>query len=434
MTTTRDTRKIFKALVINPLSIGQADFYDPGYLIIRNGNIEEVTRKDPRPRYSNNEFRDLSGFTILPGLVDIHVHLPQFAIMGIGSESLLSWLQDYTYPEEMRFSDPGYAQEISERFFDALIANGTTCACIYCSVHEKATDLAFETASRKGCRAFIGKTMMDCNSPATLQEDTESSINTSLSLFEKWDGAHGGRLRYVFTPRFAGSSSARLMRLTSQLARQRNAFIQSHLSENLDEVRWIRSLFPSQSSYTDVYQSGGVLSSRTIMGHCIHLSDEEISMLQATRTKIAFCPYSNRALRSGRMPFERIAQAGLTVGLGTDIAGGPSLSMLRQMGVALNSANVLKPCLSPAGALYMATLGGAAALGLQDTIGNFTPGKDADFIVLDHTLTDPLSGKGPYNSPEQILSRLCYKGDSHCVKQVYIRGVAKLSARAYNAT
>jgi guanine deaminase len=346
--------------------------------------------------------------------------------MGIGSESLLSWLQDYTYPEEIRFSDTGYAQEISERFFAALISNGTTCACIYCSVHEKATDLAFQAASRTGIRAFIGKTMMDCNSPAALQEETQFSIHASLNLFEKWDGADGGRLRYVFTPRFAGSSSPELMRQTSQIARQRNAFIQSHLSENLEEVQWIRSLFPAQSSYTEVYASAGMLGKQTIMAHCIHLSDDEVSLLKRSETKVSFCPYSNRALRSGVMPYERIARAGLTIGLGSDIAGGPSLSMLRQMGEALNSANINTACLSTAGALYLATMAGAEALGLADRIGNFSPGKDADFIVLDQNAVDPLKGKGPYNSPDQILSRLCYRGDSHCVKQVYVKGVAKL--------
>jgi guanine deaminase len=426
MTATRN-RLVFKSLVINPASIRHADIYDPGYLVVHEGRIEELAGVDPRPRLADAEFHDLSGFAIIPGLVDTHVHLPQFAIMGIGSQSLLDWLRNYAYQEEMRFSDPAYARRISEKFFDALVVNGTTCACIYCSVHESATDIAFDVALRKGIRAFIGKTMMDRNVPAPLLEATESSIKASSNLCSKWDGAAGGRLRYVFTPRFAGSCSMDLMRETARLAERHGAFIQSHLSENKDEVGWIQSIFPDRASYTDVYGFAGILGRRTIMAHCIHVADAEVEMLAATRTNIAFCPYSNRTLRSGTMPYEELKGAGLNIALGSDVAGGPSLSMFRQMGVALNSANAKRTCLSPEGALYLATLGGAEVLGLADRIGNFTRGKDADFVVVDYKKVDPLSGAGHYTSPSDILSRLCYNGDSNCVKAVYTGAAGKVS-------
>jgi guanine deaminase len=165
------------------------------------------------------------------------------------------------------------------------------------------------------------------------------------------------------------------------------------------------------------------------MGHCVHLSDAEVSILAATRTNVSFCAYSNRALRSGIMPYETLSGAGLKIALGTDVAGGPSLSMLRQMGEALNSANAHSSCLSPAGALYSATLAGAEMLGISDRVGNLDPNKDADFIVVDYNTVDPLAGKGHYNSPSQILSRLCYNGDAGCVKEVYIQGVAAVSGR-----
>jgi|SRR5579862_474244 len=422
MTTARNTRRVFKSLVMNPVSINRVEFYNPGYLVVNDGQIEDLTDVDPRPGIGNAEFHDLSAFAILPGFVDTHVHLPQFAIMGIGSASLLDWLKDYTYPEETRFSDPEYARLISENFFDALVANGTTCACVYSSVHETATDIAFELASRKGIRAFIGKTMMDRNAPAGLLETTESSIRASLNLCSKWNGAADGRIRYVFSPRFAGSCSMDLMRETARIAEKQQVFIQSHLSENKDEVQWIRSLFPNRPSYSDVYASAGLLGERTIMAHCIHLSDAEISMLAASRTKVAFCPYSNRTLHSGTMSYQKLQSAGLHIGLGTDIAGGPSLSMFRQMGEALHSANATVDCLSPSGALYLATLGGAQVLGLGDRIGNFERGKDADFIVADYNKADPLSGTGPYNEPMHILSRLCCNGDSSCVRNVFTCG------------
>ena len=403
---------------MNPVSSSRTDFYNPGYLVVNSGLIEELAAVDPRSRIPYAEFHDLSGFAILPGFVDTHVHLPQFAIMGISGGSLLEWLNNLTYPEEARFSDPEYARNISERFLDALVANGTTCACIYSSIHETATDIAFETASRKGIRAFIGNTMMERNAPPDLLETAPSILQASLNLCAKWNGAEGGRLGYVFTPRFAGSCSFELMREVGRIANENRALIQSHLSENQDEVKWVRSLFPDQPSYTEVYAAAGLLGERTIMAHCIHLSDSEISTLAASRTNVAFCPYSNRTLRSGTMAYEKLQRAGLKIGLGTDIAGGPSLSMFRQMGEALNSAGVL----SPAGALYLATMGGAQVLGLADRIGNFERGKDADFIVVDYRKADPLSGSGPYNEPEHILSRLCYNGDAYCVKEVYSSG------------
>jgi guanine deaminase len=420
MSRTAGIRHVFKSLVMNPVSLNRVDFFNPGYLVICNGRIEGLTEVDPRPRFENAEFHDLSGLAILPGFIDTHVHLPQFPIMGIGTGPLLTWFDKYALPEEERFSDSEYALRISETFFDALVANGTTCACIYSTVHEAATEIAFEVALRKGVRAFIGKTMMDRNMAPPLLERTDASIQASFDLCSKWDGAADGRLRYVFTPRFAGACSMELMQEVGRIARERRTFIQSHLSENEDEVRWIRSLFPNRASYTDVYGFAGMLSNRAIMGHCIHLSDPEVSLLAETWTNISFCPYSNRVLHSGTMRYERLKNAGLRIALGGDVAAGPSLSMFRQMGEALNSA--LPASLSPAGALYLSTLGGAAVLGLADRIGNLAPGKDADFVVVDYRRVDPLLGEGHYNDPSDIFCRLCYNGDSNCVKDVYIRG------------
>ncbi len=402
---------------MNPVAFDRVDAYDPGYLVVHDGRIESIGSADPRPQFPDAEFLDFNGDAILPGFVDTHVHLPQFAIMGLGSESLLDWLDRLTYPEEARFSDPEYARLISESFFDALLANGTTCASVYCSIHEHATDIAFEAARSRGIRAFIGKAMMDRHAPPPLLEDTGEAVDASIRLHEKWDGANGGRLRYVFTPRFAGSCSMELMQRTGNAAKERNAFIQTHLSENKAEVDWIRSLFPERSSYTDVYDFAGLLGRRTIVAHCIHLSNGEIGRLSETETNIAFCPYSNRTLRSGVMPFARLRDAGLKVGLGSDVSGGPSLSMFRQMGEASNST-----WMSPRSALYLATLGGAEALNVADRTGNFAPGKDADFVIVDHRRTDPIPGKGAYNSPDHVLSRLCYRADSDCIRDVYLTG------------
>jgi guanine deaminase len=339
-----------------------------------------VTPDDPRPAVPFAEFIDLGNKTILPGFVDTHVHLAQFGIMGVGSGELLTWLNTYTYPEEARLANPDYAAKVAREFFDALTTNGTTTAAVYSSIHEEATDLAFSAAQAKGIRVLIGKTMMDRNAPEALLEDTEASIARSLRLFEKWDGADNGRLRYVFTPRFAGSCSMELMKRVGKIARDRNAFVQSHLSENIDEVAWVRRLFPNCSSYAAVYDFAGLLTKRCIMAHCIHLTSDEIATLSRSQVNVAFCPYSNRTLRSGTMSYQKLRNAGLNISLGTDIAGGPSLSMLEQMQEAMAAANIRW-----SEALYLATLGGAKTLGLSDRIGNFESGKDADFVVVDQS-------------------------------------------------
>jgi len=378
MSTTDDLRRIFKACVANPIAIDRVDAYDPGYLVVKGDKIEQLSRDDPRQAMPSAKFIDFGKKTIVPGFVDTHVHFPQFGIMGVGAGELLTWLKTYTYPEETRFADPEYAAMVGRQFFDALVVNGTTTAAIYSSVHEKATDIAFSLARTKGIRAFIGKVMMDRNSPPALLEGTDESIAASLRLFERWDGADNGRLRYVFTPRFAGSCSMELMMQVGKIARDRNAFVQSHLSENSGEVVWIRQLFPNLPSYTAVYDSAGMLNEQSIMAHCIHLSADEIAGLSSRGVSVAFCPYSNRMLHSGTMPYRRLRSAGLNISLGSDVAGSPSLAMLDQMREAMTAAEI-----SWSEALYLATLGGAKALGLSDRIGNFEAGKDADFVVVD---------------------------------------------------
>jgi guanine deaminase len=378
MSTTPEVRRIFKAFVMNPSAESAINRYSPGYLVISGNRIESLSENDPRREFPDAQFIELDGKTIVPGFVDAHVHLPQYAIMGKGSGELLSWLTNWTYPEEARFSDGAYAARIADMFFDEMIANGTTTAAIYSSVHEQATDIAFRTAQAKGFRAFIGKVMMDRNSPPQLQETTAESIAASVRLFEKWDGADGGRLRYIFTPRFAGSCSMDLMKQVGRLAKDCHAFVQSHLSENKEEVAMIAKLFPEASSYAGVYDSAGLLHERSLMGHCIHLSDDEMETLAATGANAVFCPCSNRMLRSGPMPYDKLRRTGIHIALGTDVAGGPSLSMIRQMHEARDTVG-----LSADEALYLATLAGAKALGVAGEIGSLDPGKEADFAVLD---------------------------------------------------
>jgi guanine deaminase len=402
MTTSPEIRRVFKGFVMNPIEPGRVEVYDPGYLVVAGGRIEALTRNRPG-QDSHTELIVLENKIIVPGFVDVHVHLPQYAIMGVGVGELLTWLETYTYPEEARFADPEYASGISNRFFDDMIANGTTAAAIYSSVHEEATDIAFHIAQAKGVRAFIGKVMMDQNSPAAMQESTDASIAASIRLFDKWDGADNGRLRYVFTPRYAGCCSMELMRRVGSIARDRAAFVQTHLSENKDEIELIRKLFPGVS-YAGIYESAGLLHGQSIVAHCIHLSTDEIAMLTRHKARLAFCPLSNRTLRSGTMPYRTLREAGLDIALGTDIAGGPSLSMLVQMDEAISAASI-----ADEEALYLATLAGARTLGLSDQIGSFAAGKDADFVIL--------------GSSEALPPRRSAQAwKQHLVEEVYVQG------------
>ena len=213
--------------------------------------------------------------------------------------------------EEEEDLDPKYAKAVADRFYEEMVKNGTTTASVYSTIHETATRIAFESAEKKGLRAFIGKTMMDQNSPKELLEKTEESFEKSAKLFDDWEGCDDGRLRYIFTPRFAITCSKELMSMTGMFAEQYDAFIQTHLSENKEEIESTRRLFPKAKNYTDVYKRTGMIGKRTIMAHCIHLSDSEIKMLSDSGTKVAHCPYSNRFLNSGVMPYYKLKKKGL---------------------------------------------------------------------------------------------------------------------------
>lgn len=415
---------IFRALILNPVDANQLDVYDPGFLVVQDQTILELTGEDPSARYPSFASQDLGRTAILPGLIDTHVHLPQLGILGLGATELLDWLERYTFPEEQRFHDPAYARHVSERFFETLLANGTTAAAIYCSSHEEATRIAFDVARQCGIRAFIGKTMMDRNTPPDLQEAPAESWESSLRLFQEWDGFDRGRLRYVFTPRFAPACSPELMSQVGRFAADHGAWVQSHLSENLSEVRWVKELFPDQPHYAAVYAVHGLLGKTSIMAHCIHLSPAEVELLRATHTRVAFCPASNRTLRSGAMPYRMWVDAGLRIALGTDIAGGPMPSMFRQIGEAIHTSRAsdsMRP-ITPAEGLHLATLAGARALGIDDVTGNLLPGKDADFVSVDLVRLDPLGERGRAQNVDEILWRLCFLADDRCVKAVYVRG------------
>jgi guanine deaminase len=416
----------YKGRILNPLSYTELEDIPDGALTIKEGKIIKYGRFKEHTEPNVVDFGDK---VITPGLIDTHVHLPQYDVVAMDGYERPEWLNNYIFPAEKRFESTEVAREASARFFTDLKANGTTTACVYGTVHKDSTDVAFEEARRSGLRIFMGKVMMDQNSPEFLQEKTAESLETSEELCKKWHRKERGKLNYVFTPRFAPMCSLDLMKQVSKLAMKHDAYIQTHLSEYRGELRLVKALFPNYRNYTHVYESANLLTRKTIMAHCIYLDDDELSMLRKYSTKVAHCPSSNFFLKSGIFNAARITDAGLDVGLGSDAGGGPNLSMLREMCNACYTSKVnyilsegKSNSIDSTFAFYLATMGGAKVLGLEHVVGNFSIGKEADFIVVDADKIDPLkNSKG--RKGKEMLSQLVHRGDDRVVSATYVQGV-----------
>jgi guanine deaminase len=419
---------IYRARIFNPVSRSEFEDIEDGAIEVdEKGKISKIAKfsefKDKKAKII-----DYRGKIIMPGLIDCHVHLPQYDMVAMDGYELLNWLNEYTFPAERRFESPKLAKDAASRFFHALKANGTTTAAVYNTVHKNATDIAFEEAEKSGLRVFMGKVMMDQNSPDFLQEKTEESLLESEELCKKWHGRDNGRINYAFTPRFAPTCSEKLMEGVADLAKKYNAYIQTHLSENRSELSWVKELFPQSKNYTDVYYNAGILTQKTIMAHSIWVNPSELKLLAQTSTKVAHCASSNFFLKSGIFDLNSTLDAGVDVGLGSDVGGGPNLSLFREMSNACNMSktryiqeNGSTKNLDSIGAFYLATKGGAKVLSLDKVIGDLTPGKEADFIVVDATLVDPQNG-AKNKSGKEILSQLVYRADDRVVFAAYVRG------------
>jgi guanine deaminase len=323
---------------------------------------------------------------IMPGFVDSHIHFPQTEVIAAYGEQLLQWLNKYTFPAESKFEDTTYAKDMAEQFLDELLRAGTTTALVFGTVHKQSVDAFFEACENRNLRMIAGKVMMDRNAPEHLTDDPESSYADSKYLIEKWHNR--GRLNYAITPRFAPTSSKEQLQKAGQLLYEYpDIYMQTHLSENLDEVAWVKELFPESENYLDAYDRAGLLGRRSVFAHCIHLDDKEWQRMAESQSGIAFCPTSNLFLGSGLFNLNRAVKENINVGLGTDVGGGTSFSILQTLNEAYKVLQMRGDTLSILKMFYLATLGGAETLDLSDKIGNFETGKEADFIILDKTCT-----------------------------------------------
>jgi guanine deaminase len=424
-----------RARLLTPLDGGDVA-HEPDALVVVDGDgridhIGAATAPDA-PAAARDLAIDLRPWVLLPGMVDLHAHLPQLPNAGLGAGmDLLAWLERYIFPLERGFDVPT-AERVAPAAWRAFAAAGTTTAVVYGAVYEASLDATFRAAEAHGIRAVVGKVMMDritydpTIDPATIMD---RSLAESARLIERWHGADGGRLRYAVTPRFAVSCSAELLRESASLATATGAYWQTHVSEDRGEMAEVARLFPEALDYVDVYDRAGGLGARTILAHAVHLSDRELARLVETGTRVAHCPVSNLFLASGIMPLGRYLEAGLALGLGSDVAGGPDPSIFTVMRTGFYAQNARRvagaetgPVLSPLDWIRLGSLGGARALGLEDVTGSLEVGKEADIIAIDPAYLAPLEDQPPDDDPGDFASRLLFRAHPDMVRAAWVRG------------
>jgi guanine deaminase len=427
--------------VITPLRGGGTRDVRDGYVEVdATGRIATVGEASSVDEGRLSAAVDLRPWVVLPGLVDLHAHLPQVPNAGLGyALPLLDWLDRLTFPTERSWADPAVAERLAPAIFRAFAAAGTTTVLGFGVVYEAAMDVAFRAAETHGIRAILGKVMMDrITYDPTIEPSTilERSVRESRALAERWHGADGGRLGYAVTPRFAVSCTAELLAASATLARELDCWWQTHVSEDAGEMAEVARLFPEARDYVDVYERAGGLGPRTILAHAIHLSPREEARLAETGTRLAHCPTSNLFIGAGVMPLASRLAAGLTVGLGSDVSGGAELSLFGVMRTGAYAQQARRalivdegeaPALGPLDWLRLGTLEGARALGLDESIGSIEAGKEADLIAVDPSRTAPLGAEIDDDADrladaEALVSRLIFRADPSMVRAAWVRG------------
>ncbi|GLU30317.1 guanine deaminase [Trinickia caryophylli] len=399
-------------------------FEEDGLLIVESGR---VVARGSYPALAaqltaDTDVRALRDKWIVPGFIDTHLHYPQTDMIASPAAGLLPWLERYTFPTERRFADAARARETAEFFLDELLASGTTTALVYCTVHKESADALFAASDARNLRMIAGKVLMDRNCPAFLRDTAQSGYDDSAELIARWHGR--GRQLYALTPRFAPTSTPEQLEACGALAGQHaDVFIQTHVAENVDEIKWVTELYPGHRSYLDVYDRYGLLRRRAVYGHCIHFDDADRARMRETGAVASHCPTSNLFLGSGLFDMGKAREHGMPVALGTDVGGGTSFSMLQTMNEAHKVARMSGHYLSATQMFWLATAGAAEALGLDAQIGTLAPGSEADFIVLDPQATPLLARRMEQaETLEESLFAFALLGDDRAVLETYAAG------------
>ena len=397
--------------------------FSDGLLIVADGKIEALGNYPDLAPELDCPLIDYRGKWIMPGFIDTHVHYPQSEMIASPAASLLPWLETYTFPTERKFAEFAHASRVANFFLDQIVRSGTTTAMVYCTVHPASVDAFFEASATRNLRMVAGKVLMDRNCPEFLRDSAEQGVLDSEALIQRWHGK--GRALYAITPRFAPTSSAAQLQLAGELAcRYPTTFLQTHVAENLQEVAWVKELFPAARSYLDVYEGYQMLRPRAMYGHCLWLDEVDRQRMAQSGASAAACPSSNFFLGSGLFDFAKAEQAAMQYTLASDIGGGTSPSMLQTMQDAYKAAR-MNGCYLPAMKMfYLATLGAARSMQLDDVLGNFAPGKEADFIVLDPNATPLLKQRhAQCNRLEDMLFMLALLGDERSIAATFSAGV-----------
>ena len=407
------------------------EFFANGLLVVKDGLVLEIGDFETlNEKYEVIDIHDYTGKIICPGFIDTHVHYPQIYKTASFGNELLDWLENHIFPEESKFADLAYAEKVAEEFVRKLLRSGTTTALVFPTVHSCSVNAFFEICKTKNLRMICGKVLMDRNAPDDLLDTPEISYNKSKELIERWHKKD--RLLYALTPRFAPTSSPEQLDVVKKLKDEYpDIYIHTHLAENHAEMKWVKELFPDSKSYLDVYDSHGLVGERSVFAHCLHLEEEEFKVFSKKNAAMSFCPSSNAFLGSGFFKLHQADKHKVKVGLGTDLGAGTSFSMLETMGDAYKMIQLQKSfnddpdnikSLDPLKAFYLATLGGAKTLCLDDKIGNFEVGKEADITIL-NPKTDPfMKERCKDASLGELLFVLMMMGKEQNVERTYIMG------------
>ncbi|MDX1366581.1 guanine deaminase [Pseudomonas sp.] len=427
-----NTVKAYRAAILHSLAdpavvgVEQSyEYFEDGVLVVEDGQIARVGHAaDLLPTLKGVEISEYRDALITPGFIDTHIHYPQTGMIASYGEQLLDWLNTYTFPTERQFEDKAHAADVAGIFLKELLRNGTTTALVFGSVHKQSVDAFFEAAEALNLRMIAGKVLMDRNAPDYLTDTAESGYAESKELIERWHGK--GRLHYAVTPRFAPTSTPEQLSLAGKLLGEYpDLYMHTHLSENRQEIEWVKELFPERKGYLDVYDHFKLIGPRAVFAHGVHLCDDECRRLAETGSAVAFCPTSNLFLGSGLFDLNKLEQHGVRVGLGTDVGAGTSFSQLQSLNEAYKIMQLQGKKLDPFKSLYLATLGGAEALYLDDQIGNFKSGKDADFVVLDYKATPLIDYRMQQaKSLAEKLFALTMLGDDRAIKETFAAGVS----------
>ena len=395
-----------------------------GGVLVEDGRIAAAGHgPDLRRTFPDATVVDYGDALISPGFVDAHMHYPQTAMIASWGKRLIDWLNAYTFPEEMRLADPAYAREIASRTLDLTLAHGTTTVASFCTIHPHSVDALFEAAEARGMRIVAGKTCMDRDTaPEGLRDTARTAHDNSAALIARWHGR--GRAIYAITPRFSPTSTPeQLQALGALWASHPDCLMQTHLSEQTDEVAWVRSLYPRARDYLDTYEAFGLLGARGLYGHAIHLEQREIDRLAEVGASVVHCPTSNTFIGSGLFDTAGLRARGVTVGLATDTGGGSSFSMLRTMAAAYEIGQLRGTALHPAQLLWLATEGSARALHLGGRIGSLEPGAEADLCILDLASTPAIAQRAAEARDiwEAVFPTIMM-GDDRAIRDVWVNG------------